>query len=198
MKLFFLFSVLVICILSCASVSRNTGKDKPYVYLTDSVRFVLLPTEGIEQGMDMIQLLSAEFRGQNYFFNAYVKADENALEIVFFNEMGTSLGELSYINGVVNFSSAVIPRAAMRHIRPEYVIADFQLSFYDPFLLEKALRDSGLILEINNDYYRFGNRRILNGNETIIEIEKTENTVKFVNHLREYTYTLEGDFHGIR
>ena len=143
--------------------------------------------------MDMIQFLSAEFRGQNYFFNAWVKADENALEIALFNEMGASIGELSYMNGAVHFSSAVIPMAAMRYIKPEYVIADFQLSFYDPFLLDKSLRDSGLVLEINND-----SRRILSGNEAIIEIEKTENAVKFINHLRKYAYTLEGDFHGIR
>jgi len=191
-KLFFLFLVLVVCILSCVSVSGNTGKDKPHVYLTDSSRFVLLPPEGIEQAMDMVQLLSAEFRGQNYFFNTWVKADENAIDMIFFNEMGAGLGELSYRNGVVNFTSNVIPRAAMRHIRPEHIIADFQLSFYDPVLLDKSLRDSGLILEINNS-----KRRILSGNEVIIEIEKTENAVKFVNHFREYNYTLEGDFHGI-
>jgi len=165
----------------------------PYVYLTDSSRFVLLPTEGIEKDMDMIQFLSAEFGGQNYFFNAWVKADKNALEIAFFNEMGASMGELSYMNGVVNFSSAVIPTAA-GFIIPEYVIADYQLSFYDPFLLDKSLRNGGLVLEINND----GSRRILKGNEVIIEIEKTENAVKIKNYLREYSYTLEGDFHGIR
>jgi len=198
MKLFLLFSVLVVCILSCVSVSRNTRKDKPYVYLTENSRFVLLPTEGIEQDMDMIQFLSAEFRGQNYFLNAWVKADKNILELALFNEMGTSLGELSYKNGDVHFSSAVIPRAAMRHIRPEYVIADYQLSFYNPYLLEKALKDSGLILEIKNDYCRYGSRRIISGNETIIEIEKTENSVKFINHFREYSYILEGDFYGIR
>ena len=143
--------------------------------------------------MDMVQFVSAEFSGRNFFFNAWVKADENAIEIAIFNEMGASLGEFSYMNGAVAFSSTVIPRVAMRHIRPEYIIADFQLSFYDPFLLDKSLRDSGLVLETNN-----GSRRILSGNEVIIEIEKTENAVKFINHLRGYAYTLEGDFHGIR
>ena len=139
--------------------------------------------------MDMSQFFSVEFRGQNYFFNAWVIANEDAIEMSFFNELGASMGDLSYRNGEVHFSSTVIPRAVMRSFNPEYVIADFQLCFYDPILLSRSLKDSGLVLETKN-----GNRRILSGNDVIIEIEKTNNSVKLVNHLRRYTYTLEGDF----
>jgi len=202
MKLLFLFLFCVAGIISCASVAK---KEILYVNLTDSSKFVLLPPQGIEQTMDMAQFLSAEVRGQNYFFNAWVKADENAIEMALFNEFGASLGELSYRNSVVQFSSAVFPKAVLQFIKPEYIIADFQLCFYDPLLLGKALKDSGLILEITdrdsrhsdssyNDS-RYGSRRILNGNELIIEIEKTGTSVKLVNHLRKYSYTLEGAFH---
>ena len=145
--------------------------------------------------MDMAQFLSAEFRGQNYFFNAWVKADENAIEMVFFNEMGASIGETSYRNGVIHFSSTVIPRPALKYIKPEYVIADFQLCFYDPLLLGNSLKDSGLVLEITDGNSRHGTRRILSGNEVIIEINKSANIVELVNHLRGYSYTLEGAFH---
>ena len=188
MKSLFFFSICVICLLSCASFSR---KDLPYVYITDSSRFVLLPTRGIEQAMDMLQFLSAEFRGQTFFLNAWVKADENAIEMFFFNEMGASIGELSYRDNAVHFSSAVFPRYAMRSFKPEYIVADFQLCFYDPFLLGKSLKNSGLVLEVQD-----GSRRILSGNEVIIEIVKAGNTVRLVNYLRGYTLTLEGDFHG--
>ncbi|MDR0497661.1 MAG: DUF3261 domain-containing protein [Treponema sp.] len=146
--------------------------------------------------MDMPQFLSAEFRGQNYFLNSWVKANKNTIEMIFFNEMGASIGELSYINGAVNFSSAVFPSSVMNIFKPEYIIADFQLSFYDPLLLAKPLKDAGLVLETKGDSH--GSRRILSGKEVIIEINKTGNTVELVNHLRKYTYTLEGDFHGIR
>jgi hypothetical protein len=175
---------------SCASIAR---KDIKYVYLTDNSKFVLLPTEGIEQAMDMAQFLSAEFMGQNYFITIWVKANENAIEMTLFNELGASMGEFSYTNGAVHFSSTVLPRSVLQAFKPEYIIADFQLCFYDPYLLEKSLKDSGLVLEIID-----GNRRILSGNEVIIEIKKTENTVELVNHLRKYAYTLEGDFHGTR
>jgi hypothetical protein len=106
--------------------------------------------------------------------------------------MGASMGELSYSNGAVHFSSPIFPRAVIKTFKPEYVIADFQLCFYDPILLDKSLKDSGLVLETNDGY-----RGILSGNEVIIEIKKTKNTVELVNHLRRYAYTLEGDFHGI-
>ena len=187
-NLLFFFPVCFTCILSCKSVARE---DRPHTYLTDNSKFILLPPRGIEQAMDMAQYISAEFRGQSYFLNAWVKADENAMEMTFFYEMGASIGDLSYRDGAVHFSSAVFPRAVLRAFKPEYILADFQLCFYDPFLLGKALEDGGLVLEIQD-----GNRRILRGNEVIINIIKTGNTVRLENHLRGYAYTLEGDFHG--
>jgi len=207
-KLLFFFPVCFVCILSCAtrtgSESRRSAtvaeNDILYVNFTDGTKFVLLPPEGIEQAMDMAQYLSAEFRGQNYFLNAWVMADENSIEMTFFNEMGANIGELSYSSGAIQFSSDVIPKPFLRHIKPEYVIADFQLCFYDPVLLNRSLKDCGLVLEITYDsssdgYRRHGTRRILSGNEVIIEIIKTGNTVELVNHLRGYSYTMEGDFH---
>ena len=179
--------IFITCLISCASVAK---KEQLYVDLTDNSKFVLLAPGGIEQAMDMVQFLSAIFRNQNYFLNAWVKADENSIEMVFFNELGASMGELSYRNGVIDFSSSVFPRSLMRSFKPEYIIADFQLCFYDPFLLIRSLKDCGLILEINES-----SRRILSGNKVIIEIKKTEKTVEFVNYLRGYAYTLEGDFH---
>ena len=153
----------------------------------------MLPTEGIEQAMDMVQFLSAEFHGISFFSNTLVKADKNAIEMVFFNELGVSMGELSYKSGAIHFSSTVFPESALQFFIPENIIADFQLSFYDPNLLSKSLRESGLVLET-----RVGSRRILNGNEVIIEIKKTENSVELINHFHRYAYTLEGDFRGIR
>jgi len=192
-----------ICIFSCAtrdtrfSSAIDAGSDKLFVNLTDSSGFFLLPTEGIEKDMDMIQFLSAEFMGRNIFLQALVKADKYVLEMLLFNELGVSMGELYYRDGVVDFSSNILPRTVMRLFNPVYIVADFQLCFYDPILLSKALEDSGLTLVITDGDSNHSNRRILNGNDVIIEIEKNENTVKLINHLRRYTYTMEGDFHEI-
>ena len=64
MKLLFFFAVYVVCIFSCASVA---GKNILYVHLTDNSKFVLLPTEGIEQPMDMAQFLY-RIQGSKLFF----------------------------------------------------------------------------------------------------------------------------------
>jgi hypothetical protein len=191
-NLLFFFPVCFICILSCASVAKN---NQPYANLTDRSKFFLLPPGGIEQAMDMAQYMAMEVRGQKIFFNAWVKADENAIDMFLFNELGANMGELSYRDSAVHFSSAVIPKEAMRFFKPEQIVADFQLCFYDPFLLAKSLKDCGLVLEIEDDSLSgTGSRRILNKNKVIIEIMKTENSVRLENHLRGYTYTMAGDF----
>jgi len=156
-----------------------------FAYLTDKARFVLLPPGGIEKPMDSSQLISASYGGQNFYFNAWVQADENGMDLSLFNEMGASMGELSYKNGAINFTSQVFPK----NLSPEYIVADFQLCFYNPIMLKKALEQCGLILEISGS-----TRRVLNGKTLIVEIEKTQNMVRLVNHLRRYAYTLEGQF----
>ena len=190
----FLTVLILISIGSCASV---VGEKRPHVYLTNSAKYVLISPAGIKKPMDMAQYISASYGGQDYYFNAWVKADETGMDIVLFNELGSSMGDLFYRDGVVDISSNVFPAS----LKPEYIIADFQLCFYDPVLLKQALKACGLTLETRGEaqpgYVRSsvpGVRRILKGKNLIIEIEETRDAVKFVNHLREYTYTLQGEF----
>jgi len=135
--------------------------------------------------MDTAQRICAEYGGKDYFFNAWVKADEAGIEMILLNELGVNMGELSYRGGLVSFSSPIFPKS----LKPEYIIADFQLCFYNASALRHALEECGLSLE-NTD----NNRRIFQGKTVIIEIEKNKNNIKLVNHLRGYSYTLEGDF----
>ena len=142
----------------------------------------------MENAMDMAQFISASFQSQDYYCNAWVKADKTGIEMTLFNELGAAMGELSYLDGLVHFSSPVFPKS----IKPEYIVADFQLCFYNPMLLGKALENCGLALAIDGTV-----RRILKGESIIIEIEKEDNTVHFTNFLRGYRYTLEGNFKEI-
>jgi len=180
------FAFLAILILpafySCSSAAVDR---RPHAYLADRSKFILLSPSGIEKPIDMAQHISASYRGQRFYFNCWVLADESGIDISLFNELGAAMGELSYRENAVCLSSAVFPKS----LKPEYIVADFQLCFYDPDLVCGALKDCGLVLETRND-----NRRIFKGKNLIIEIEKTSGTVKLVNHLRSYTYTLEGEF----
>jgi len=133
----------------------------------------------------MAQRISASWQGRNYFLNAWIKADKAGMDMTLLNELGAQMGELSYHNGLVSFSSPVFPAS----LKPEYIVADFQLCFYSAPALRQALENCGLSLESTEN-----SRRILEGKTVIIEIEKSPNTVRLINHLRGYTYTLEGNF----
>jgi hypothetical protein len=182
---FLLFAGVLSCFSSCAARAAIREDRRPYAYLTDSSKYFLLPPGSIENSMDMSQRLSASYEGRQYFFNAWVKADEAGMDMILLNELGASMGELSYRNDAVSFSSPVFPKS----LPPEYIVADFQLCFYNTPALRQALEGCGLSFEDTE-----ADRRVLQKGTVIIEIEKTRNTVALVNHLRGYRYTLEGDF----
>jgi len=180
--------VIILLILCCCScTSKTTVKENRLnVYLTGSSLYRLLPPENIENSLDMAQHISASWQGRDFFLNAWVKADETGMEMTLLNELGASMGELSYRDGIASFSSPIFPSS----LKPEYIIADFQFCFYNALALRKALEDCGLLFE-----YTGNSRRIYQGKTLIVEIEKNQNAVKLINHLRGYTYTLEGSFY---
>jgi hypothetical protein len=178
----FLAALVFIYLSSCSSLAVDK---RPYAYLAGRSKFILLPPAAIENQVDMAQHISALYNGQRFYFSAWVLADENGIDISLFNELGAAMGELSYREGVVSMSSYVFPQS----LKPEYIVADFQLCFYNSDSLSRALKDCGLVLETQNSH-----RRIFEGKSLIIEIEKTSGAVKLVNHLRSYSYTLEGEF----
>jgi hypothetical protein len=139
----------------------------------------------------MAQQISAVYSGRDYLFYAWVKADETGTVMAIFNSFGAGMGELSYREGMVSFSSPFFPPS----LKPEYIMADFQLCFYEIEAVSRALKGCGLGLETEKDGVGGREiRRISDGKKLIIEIEKTKTAIRYVNHLREYAYTLEGEF----
>jgi hypothetical protein len=133
----------------------------------------------------MFQQISASYQDQDYLLNAWVKADASGVDMILLNELGAHIGEISYRDGTVALFSPLFPKS----MKPEYIIADFQLCFYNALLLQRALKSCGLSLEYTETY-----RRVLQGKTVIIEIERNPGLVRLVNHLRGYAYALEGDF----
>jgi hypothetical protein len=176
--------IFILCLCSCAS-GTAVRDDRLHAYLSDRAQYLLLPPQDIENTMDMIQQISASYGAQDFLINAWVKADETGMEMTLLNELGANMGELSYRNGSVSFSSPMFPPS----LKPEYIVADFQFCFYNELPLRKALENCGLAFERTER-----GRRILQGKTVIIEIEKSAGLVKLVNHLRGYTYTLSGEF----
>jgi hypothetical protein len=175
---------LFLCCCSCVS-KVPVKQDRLYIYLTSRSKYFLLPAGDIENSMDMEQLISVSWQDKDYFFNTWVKANEAEIEMILLNELGVNMGELSFQDGFISFSSPMFPNS----MKPEYIVADFQLCFYSVPALRQAIEDCGLSFETNGNI-----RRILEGKTVIIEIEKAHNTVRLVNHLRGYIYSLEGNF----
>ena len=180
--IFFLFTGAVFCVCSCATAAVKD--DRPFVWLTDTSKFILLSPQNIEKPLDGYQFMSASFAGQSYYMNSWVKADETGMDIILLNEMGANLGELIWRDGKISFSSTVFPAS----MPPEYIIADFQFCFYNSAALNQALKNSGLVL-VETEMAR----NIFMKNTLIIEITKGQNSITLNNHLRGYAYTLEGD-----
>ncbi len=90
----------------CSCVSQpDAGEKRPFVYITNGTRFFLLPPEKIEKPIDMAQFISASYGEQNFYVNAWVRADFTGMEITLINELGSAMGELSYSGGDVRFSN---------------------------------------------------------------------------------------------
>jgi hypothetical protein len=177
-------------LVSCVTKEKNPAALLP-VYLTNRAKYMLLPPGDIESPLDMVQQISARYAGQDYLFSVWVKADETGTAMAIFNSFGTGMGELSYREGMVSFSSPFFPPS----LKPEYIMADFQLCFYGVEAVSRALKGCGLSLESEKDGVGgWEIRRINDGKKLIIEIEKTKTAIRYVNHLREYAYTLEGEF----
>jgi hypothetical protein len=188
--LFSLFSVLgmVALFASCAgTVARKPGFEP--VYLTDTAAYHLLTPDCIEKTMDMPQQISGRYGTNEFIMEVYVLADENSVTIVLYNSFGAEMARLLFDGRVVNFVSNYFPKS----VKPEYIVADFQLVFYTMSELAGELRQGALdITETRTD--TFETRRVLLGNEPIIEITKTPTEITYINHIRDYRYTLRGDF----
>jgi len=184
LSFFLLLAGILAAFGSCASKSA-VRENRMSAWLTDKSKFNILSPEFMENSMDNQQFISASYGNMNFQAIAWVKADKNGIEMILMNELGNGLGELSYRDGAILFSSPVFPQS----VGGEYIVADFQLCFYNAHILRKALEDCGLSFEENDK-----GRRIYSGETLIIDIEKSGNAVRFVNHLREYSYTIESEF----
>ena len=172
-----------IFLFSCKTIQVNDNR--PFVRLTDDSQFFLLPPENIEKSMDSFQFLYVSYGENSFYANVWVIADEKGIDMSMMNDMGANIGELVWRDGLISFSSNIFPMS----MPPEYIIADFQLCFYNALSLKSALEKIGLsFIETNNI------RRILKNGNVITEITKNNNMVTIANYLRGYHFSLEGNF----
>lgn len=142
----------------------------------------------------MAQQITGNYGNREWVMDAWVQADDLQINMTLFNSFGGTLGDLSFRDGEIYFTSGVLPAS----LKPEYILADFQFCFYKPEALSPVLKDAGLTLVTERLAAEDGGRReirtVFDGKDRIIDIEKDSSLVKYTNHLRGYAYTLAGSF----
>lgn len=180
-------SVLMLCLASCAALPKTASL--PQVYLTDRARYQLLPPVAIEKPLDCAQQIRGTWGGDEFVMQAWVTAGTAGIDIEFYNGFGTAMGNVSFNNEGVFFDSPVFPRS----FRGEYLAADFQFCFYRAAALTAALKKCSLVFESfhqTDDGKNASVRRILDGDNVIIEIVTKGKTVQYTNFLRGYSFVL--------
>ena len=74
-------------------------------------------------------------------------------------------------------------------MKPEYIVADFELCYYKAEAVRGMLDRAGLgFCEMRKDSSLF--RTVTSGSDTIVTIERTRENLHLKNHLRGYEYNI--------
>lgn len=172
---------------SCASNPKLAGVDTPAVYVTNTKKVNILSTQNISVSMDEVQLFEGNFGDTSFSMPVYIQADESSLYISMLNDVGTSLGELTFSGNKVDFESSVMPK----NLKAEYIVWDIQLVWYDPESIRERLSHYKLSFDVSSDGTT-ETRKIIDGSKVIEEISIKKNYVVIKNLLRGYEYHLTG------
>jgi hypothetical protein len=146
----------------------------------------LLPASAMGRSFESYQQIEGSYGEHSYILNAYVKADSESLLIIAFNSLGTQVFELVHHGGFVRFST-VLPSG---NLKPEYILADFQLCYFPATLLRETLKAAGLSFEEREEGDELI-RTVSSENRIIIEIRRAAGEVRYRNFLRGYQYVVK-------
>jgi hypothetical protein len=181
--------IALLCIGSCVSAARP--QTELPVYVTDSTALRLLPPSQCGIPLDTAQRISGRYSDKEFEFTVWTVSGPDMLSIVLMNDMGGGIGDLSYTESGVKYTSGFTGLP----FKPEYVVMDFQLCFYDAAALSAALERVGL----GWAFETFGEnetRRVFSDGVCIIEIKKNGGALSYKNFLRAYSYDILGVHDG--
>lgn len=179
-------SGLFCAFLSVSCATMKAGSMKYPVYVTNSRVIDLLPPQDAAGLIDSLYMLNGKFGQTSFYIQAYMHSDGNGILISLLNDFGTDMGSLSYTGGQLSFNSSVFPKS----LKPQYVAADIQLTFYNPDAVRAALESAGLGFTFETKADGTEVRKVMDGKKCVEEISKSAGSVKIVNYLRGYEYDL--------
>jgi hypothetical protein len=178
-----LFCACFLC--ACAATSGSRAQGVP-VYLTNSRPVHLLPVSAMDSSLDAPQTIEGAYGEKIFFLEGWTVANDSGLSISLFNTMGASLGTLRYAADSISFESRFID---VKKMKPEYIVADFELCYYKPEAVRGMLAPAGLgFSEMRRDSSLL--RTVTSGSDTIVTIERTRKNLHLKNHLRGYEYNI--------
>ena len=180
-KLVPIFAFAAFLFASCASSPSK-------VFVTNTKRVALLPTDAISSTIEEYQLFSGKFGENEMSMPLFLQADSNGIQIMILNDFGIEMGGITYDGESADLDSPLFPKK----IKPEYILLDLQNAYADFDRLKEHYAKSSLIFE--EEQGEDGTvRRVKNGKNLIEQIEIKGNSVKITNVLREYEYRLQGE-----
>jgi hypothetical protein len=179
-----LAGALALCLSGCQTMhDPSQSRQVSPVYLTDTTAVQLLPPSASGGAFESYQQIEGSYRGQTYYLEAFVQSSGERFIMVAFNSFGTKVFEVEHTAGGVRFSASVSPG----NMKPEYILADYQLCFFPFEAVRRNLAGAGLTFQEKKD----GDvlvRTVSAEGRTIIEIRRTAREVRYVNLLRGYRY----------
>lgn len=178
----------MLCLFACHGTSVRPGLQP--IYYTDERSVQLLPTESMQGSIDMMQHLEGRFvKGADttsFEGDTWVLANDTILSIHLFSPFGTTVAELAYAKDSIVFKSSFMDA---EKLKPEYVLADFQVCFYPYEALQKNFKKNGFNFVETSNGKNF-ERTLYENGRMILMVKKTGNEIRFSNKLRNYMYLI--------
>lgn len=175
-------SILFACVffVSCASTSRLNK-----VYVTNSNKVDLLPTNAISRQIDEYQYFEGIFGEKSFSSLLYLQANQNEINILLLSDFGIEAGSIFYNGETANLESDFFPK----NLKCEYIILDLQNAYADFSVLKNHYEKYKIDFEENSNSERTV-RKIIKNSKIIEEIKIEQDKITIENHLRNYKYIL--------
>lgn len=128
--------------------------------------------------------MEGSYQKQVYYMDVLLQADSTSFLLLAFNSFGTQIFELSYDKNGTRYNTG-LPIGKMK---PEYLIADFQIAFYPAAAVEGMLKAAGLGFSVTKEGEN-SVRRVYDGDQILIEAQLGPTVSVYRNLLRGYEYT---------
>lgn len=186
------FKVIIVIILIFLQGCTFIGDEhRPYVYLTNGVKFSLLDLKNLPKNKTLNQYFKSKYKDQSYNMNVVSQFSENNLKMVALTDFGSRIFTIDYSNGKLDFSQSPIAKNSGK-IKPEYILADMQLIYWPLADIKNNLDGKIEVTETTKGKLK---RQFFDNGKLIIEItydrqDKWRSNVHYINLMRNYEYVL--------